>query len=250
MKPLRFTSCVFAAACLAAQARTEELLPTAATQALAEYATQRAAVMRRTDAELSKQRQLLLKKLEKIQRSNKADESDVQKQIGELLTKINGPGFTTFEIEEILKKNATSIDTATAKQLRQLYQLNQMTEEQWHALPAVEIVAKAGTQTDNTIVLKVGETVVVCPHPTQKWRKAKTLPWNIWNAPGNDPAMTGIASAYIRGDDVPQSIRLRDSIMMTPKIDGCLYVGDAMHTWTQGEPEGVMSFKIFRVKDR
>jgi hypothetical protein len=250
MKPVRFTSCVFVAACLAAQARTEELLPTDATQALAEYATQRAAVMRRTDAELSKHRQLLLKKLEKIQRSNKADESDVQKQVGELLAKINGPGFTTFEIEEILKKNATSIDTATTKQLQRLYQLNQMTEEQWHALPAVEIVAKAGTQTDTTIVLKAGETVVVCPHPTQKWRKNSDLPWYTWNAPGYDYAKicTAIATVKGKGADVPFQAQLRDTITVTPTINGRLLVGD--NQVGHGTPEGVMSFKIFRVKDR
>lgn len=111
-------SCVVALACLAASASAQEL-PADATQALAEYASKRADVMRRTDAELAKHKQTLLKKMQKVQQAA-AGNAEAAKQVQDLMVKINGPAFTTFEIENILKGNAATINSATAKQLQRV----------------------------------------------------------------------------------------------------------------------------------
>lgn len=249
MNVVRLTLCILAVAYVTAHVRAEEL-PDDVTQALAEYTRKRADVLKRTDSELAKLRETLLKKLEKIQRAQKAGDDDAKNRIEELRTKINGLAFTEFEMEQILKNNAKTITTQVLRELERRYRLNQMTEQEWIALPAVAINAKARDQADTTIDLKAGETVVICPHPTQKWRKGKDQPWCTWNSPGSDGALISTAKAAVVGDDVPQEIFLRDSIILTARIDGRLFVKDFIFSWSAGEPEGSMSFKIFRVKDR
>lgn len=245
MNVVYLTSCVLAVACFTFDVLAQEL-PANATEALGEYARKRVDVLKRTDGEIDKLKQTLQKRL--VQQEKKAANDDEKKQIAELLAKINGPAFTMFEIEEILKKNATAIPYELAQHWTRQYKLNQMTVEYWDNLPAVVIDAKADTLTDTAIDLKNGETVVVCPHPTQKWRKHKEAEWYTWNATSHNIAQVCTAQATIKGKngEVPTVFLLGHGIMVTPRFDGRLFVGD--NSVNNSGAEGLMSFKVFRMK--
>jgi hypothetical protein len=232
---------------LPAVAAEAKELPAVAAEALGEYTRKRADVLKRTDGDIDKLKQALQKKL--VQQEKRAANDDEKKQIAELLAKVNGPAFQIFEIEEILKKNATAIPYELAKQLNLQYMSNRMTVEDWNQLPAVTIDVKANTQTDTTIDVKKGEKVVVCPHPGQKWRKSKEAEWYTWNATSPHTTFVCTSQAIIKKDkkdEANQDVLLGNGIIVTPRFDGRLFVGDNIAD-VHGA-EGVMSFKIFRMK--
>lgn len=231
-------------ACLMTPARAQEL-PADATQALAEYAAKRADVMRRADTELAKHKQTLLRKMQKVQQTA-AGNPDAAKQVQDLIVKINAAGFTSFEIEEVLKANANSVSAAIASQLQHAYETNQMTEEQWQTLPAVAIDVKCGTYVATGIEALPGQSFIICPNPKQQW-KIGISGWTDYRG-GSLKAGYLIAKVMVEQTTKPNVSNLKDSIFFTAEQTGPLKVGTAVPAG-QG-PEGTISFKVFRVHDR
>lgn len=241
MRFARLTSCALALSCFAASASAQEL-PADVTQALGEYAAKRADVMRRADAELAKHKQSLLKKIEKAQQTHKADVGDVPKQIDELMMKIKAPSFTSFELENVLHKNATTIDTATASQIDRTYFMKQMTEQQWLQLPAVPYDLKCNHNLNTTLAAAAGDIFVICPHPTQQWKVHKDSPWLTWDR-GNS-----FIRAYIQHVDGSEEHELPKSVIVKTRTAGSLVLGNAASP--DRSPEGFIQVKVFRVRDR
>ena len=244
MNVIRFTSCVLAFVCLVTPARADEL-PGGATQALAEYAAKRADVMRRADAEVAKHKNNLLKKMEKLQKDY-AGKPDTAKQVHDLIVKINAAGFTSFEIAEVLKANASTVTGDIANQLQHAYATNQMTEEQWQTLPAVPIEVECGGYVATGIEATPGQSFVICPNPNQKW-KIGISGWTDYRG-GSLKADYLIAKVMVDQTKKVNQMNLKESIRFTAEQAGPLKVGTQVPAG-QG-PKGTICFKVFRVQDR
>lgn len=238
------TSCALALACLAASANAQEL-PADATEALAEYAAKRAEAVRKADAEVAKHKQILLKKMQKVQQAVEGN-PDTAKQVQDLIAKINAAGFTSFEIEEVLKANASSVTADIAHQIERAYANSKMTEEQWQRLPAVAIEVKCGTYVATGIEASPGQSFIICPNPNQKW-KIGISGWSDYRG-GSLKAGYLIAKVMVDQTTKKNESSLKDSVLFKAEQAGPLKVGTAVPAG-QG-PEGTICFKVFRVQDR
>jgi hypothetical protein len=231
-----------ALAYLASPAAAQEL-PADATQALAEYAAKRADVMRKADAELAKHKQTLLKKMQKSLQAA-AGKPEAAKQVEDLIAKINAAGFTSFDIEEVLKANASTVTAEIAYQLQRAYATDQMTEEQWQALPAIAIEVECGTFVATGIEAAPGQSFIICPNPKQKW-KIGISGWTDYRG-GSLKADYLIAKAKVEQTTKPNQSSLKNSILFTAEQTGPLKVGTSVPAG-QG-PQGTICFKVFRVQ--
>jgi hypothetical protein len=237
------------ASCLA------QVLPPAAADALTKYEGRRQAIRQTADASLQKERQQLLTRLRATQKQMAGRDPAVAKAVEELIAKVESPTFTEWELQRIIAKDATTVTSEAAKVLARSYLGATITENEWNSLPAPEIDAGVATLGDTGIEAKLGDVFLILPHPTAKWRVGPESAWQIYRGREREGAYE-TASAWIVGPKPPAITEVRDrpvavsrSVIVTATTSGRLFVGgqgnDAMVN-----AEGVIPFKVFRVKDR
>jgi len=226
----------------------EELSPEVTTL-LQEFKVKRLAIEKKAEADTTKELQLLIKKLEKVSKgSNKSPQAG--EQAAKLLEKMKSTTFLAVGLDELMEDTQLGVSRKAAEMIDVAYRQRRVTPEDWGGLPGdvIEVTMKASH--DTGIDVKPGDVVLVCPHPTQTWRKMKEREWTTFNGQfrdkqGGDGRQELLAKVI--GADNTEVIDLKTSMLLRCRIGGRLFLESHDRS---DVGEGMIACKVYKMKTR
>jgi hypothetical protein len=179
----------------------------------------------------------LRRKLENIK---KGKNKKANEQAAQLLDEINAPTFLAVGLDLLMAKAQVGVTLQGAWAIANAYKKRLVTAEDWAKFPGDVIVApEKGVNAG--IDVKAGDFVLMCPHPTQKFREGKKHPWVTFDARGGAPRH--YLAARITNDTDTKTLALKDNVLWECPLDGRL----SFETGWGHSGEGSIECKVFKV---
>lgn len=248
---------VLAVVCGVAECRGDEMA-TEVSAPLQEFKVKRLDIEKKAEADTSRELQTLIRKLEKVSKG-KNKNPKANEQATHLLQKIKSPTFLAVGLDELIEGTELGVSMKAAELIDAAYRQRRVTPEDWGLLPedGIELTMKASR--DTGIDVKPGDVVLVCPHPTQAWRKGPDRQWTTFDgrfragdAGGPGHGITGgdlrqELLAKVIGADNTEVIEMKTSMLLRCRIQGRLFLESRDRS---DVGEGVIMCKVYKMKTR
>jgi hypothetical protein len=248
---------VLAFFCEVAECQGDEMA-TEVSSPLQEFKLKRLDIEKKAEADTSRELQTLIRKLEKVSKG-KNKNPKASEQATHLLQKIKSPTFLAVGLDELIEGTELGVSMKAAELIDAAYRQRRVTPEDWGLLPEDGIALTMKASQDTGIDVKPGDVVLVCPHPTQTWRKGPERQWTTFDgrfragdAGGPGHGMTGgdlrqELLAKVIGADNTEVIELKTSMILRCRIQGRLFLESRDRS---DVGEGVITCKVYKMKPR
>jgi hypothetical protein len=216
------------------------------TAPILEFREKRLAIQAKAAADTSKEVQVMIRKLEKLSRLG-SKSPKVSEEAAAILKEVEDPESLDLWLMRILTNLEGGVSGQQAQVINLAYTKQSVTADDWAKLPGEALkVTLQGTNTG--IDVQIGDFVLVCPHPDQKWRHSSSSSWTTFDGkPGKNRHQVLIAT--IVSDKNPEKVWLtrEKGVLFQCGVKGRLHLGsDAPRRGNEGSIE----CKVFKIATR
>lgn len=228
--------------------RAEEMATEVSTP-LQEFKVKRLDIEKKAEAETTKELQMLIKKLEKVSKG-KNKNPKANEQATQLLAKLKSPTFLATGLDQLIDDTQVGVSIKGAEIIALAYKQKRVTVEDWVGLPGDQIDVTQKKGEDTSIDVKAGDVVLVCPHPTQTWRKGPASDWTTYDGQNKrgESDLRQQMLLRVAGPAGAERFEVRDSVLIRSPMEGRLHLDSGGDK--SGVSEGAITCKIFKVNAR
>lgn len=215
---------------------------------LQEFKIKRLAIEKRAEAETQKELESLIKKLDKISKG-KNKNPNAGEQAAKLLEKLKAPTFLATGLDELIDDTQVGVSIKGAEMIALAYRQRRVSAENWATLPGDVVELTMKEKQDTGIELKPGDMVLVCPHPTQTWRKSQDREWTTFDGRDKKGGGDGRQQLIARVNNPANTevIEIKDNVLFRSPMEGRLYIESRDKSDVS---EGAITCKVFKVTAR